>query len=154
MELPEGLELPESPDEAALEDEVPVEIPEFIVPEVPPITAAPVESLPSEEVCLLPVDSFALPAPTGLVAVATEDSVLLTWDDSDRDDARGYYVYRGDSDSGELERITDALVPSASFTDTDVSPGTSYTYAVTVVDDARSPNESSRSAPSRVRFRP
>lgn len=153
VELPADLELPESLPETALEEDlIPVEIPEFIVPEVPPITPAPVESLPSEEACLLPVDRFALPAPAGLVAVATEDSVLLTWDDSDRPDARGYHVYRGSSESEELQRITDEVVSSASFTDTDVSPGTEYVYAVTVVDDAKTPNESPRSAPSRVRF--
>ncbi|AVH55289.1 MULTISPECIES: extracellular catalytic domain type 1 short-chain-length polyhydroxyalkanoate depolymerase [Streptomyces] len=66
-----------------------------------------------------------LPAPSGLTVTATTDSsVSLTWNAVDG--AASYRVYRGGSQAG---------TPSAaSFTDTGLAPGTTYSYTVAAVD--------------------
>ncbi len=140
-----------SEDAAALE--APIEIPEFIVPSIPPLTnTAKIESDPSDEVCLTPVDVFALPAPVGLVAVSSESSVLLTWNDVEQDELSGYRVYRRESDQADFELLGEVVVPS--FTDAGVAAGTTYFYVVTALDDAAQVNESPRGAPAEVRFEP
>ncbi|MBI2478406.1 MAG: S8 family serine peptidase, partial [Planctomycetia bacterium] len=70
-------------------------------------------------------------APSGLSAVPGSGQVVLDWADNTESDLAGYNVYR---------RVTgglyDAAIPvsSSSFTDTDVTNGTTYYYVVTAVD--------------------
>jgi len=60
---------------------------------------------------------------------STETSISIIWDSSTDDfGVAGYDVYRGGS---VVARST-----SASFTDTDLIPGTSYTYTVVAIDTA------------------
>ena len=133
----------------------PIVIPDFIVPEVPLLTGAiRIESEASEEVCLTPRDTFALPAPDGLVAVSSSDSVLLTWNDVEGSDVAGYRVYRRPRDSGELVLLSEDLVSVPTFTDEEVTRGETYVYVVTTVDTAIEPNESERSRGSEVTFDP
>ncbi len=78
------------------------------------------------------------PAPTGLrVSGTTDTSVSLAW--SAVSGAAGYHVYRDGT------RVTGAPVGGTSYTDGGLAPGTSYSYAVSAVD--QSTVEGSRSGP-------
>ena len=125
----------------------------IIVPVVPPLkNTARVESVASPEFCLVPVDTFAPPSPTGLVAVRSGEDVLLTWTEVERTDVTGYHVYRAESEDGPFVLLTEDVLPVPSYSDDAVASGQTYYYAVTAIDDARSANESERSELSEVRF--
>ncbi len=80
------------------------------------------------------------PAPVaGLSATPVPQGILLNWSPSPDPDFAGYVVYRGTT-QGELDPLTARLIVNASYTDTEVIPGTTYFYAVTAVD--RAGNES------------
>ncbi|MGI5413813.1 extracellular catalytic domain type 1 short-chain-length polyhydroxyalkanoate depolymerase [Streptomyces chartreusis] len=69
----------------------------------------------------------SLPAPTGLaVAGTTETSAKLSWNAASG--AAAYHVYRNGSKV--------ASVPGSAYTDTGLSPGTSYRYTVAAVDSS------------------
>ncbi len=74
---------------------------------------------------------------TGSGTAATH-SVALTWHASSG--AVGYNIYRGGVSGGPYSMINTALDASTSYTDTNVSAGTTYYYVVTAVDS--STNES------------
>jgi hypothetical protein len=102
-----------------------------------------VSSLPSGETCITPEDRFPPGAPSGLVAVPSEDAILLSWREVDAADRRGYRLYRGDSRSGPFELL--AEVTESSYRDGSADPGGRYFYMVTAIDDAPGINESARS---------
>ena len=67
--------------------------------------------------------------PTGLVAMATDSEVVLTWLRSHLESATGYQVLR-DSGSGMSVLANDTQSTDLLFVDRAVSPGASYTYQV------------------------
>jgi poly(3-hydroxybutyrate) depolymerase len=80
-----------------------------------------------------------LPAPAGVgTSGATSTSMVVAW--SAVNGAAGYNVYRGGS------RANVSLVSATSFTDTGLSPGTSYSWTVKAVDT--NGGESPPSAPA------
>jgi mannan endo-1,4-beta-mannosidase len=80
-------------------------------------------------------------APTGLTGTATSSTVTLSWTASAGDDAAtGYDVYRDGAKAGSATGTT--------FTDTGLTPGTTYTYTVKAHDAAG--NLSPASAPATV----
>jgi len=69
----------------------------------------------------------ALPAPQGVgTSNATSSSMLISW--TAVTGAAGYHVYRGGS------RVTASPVTGTSYTDSGLSPGTSYGWQVSAVD--------------------
>ena len=69
----------------------------------------------------------ALPAPTGVgTSGATNTSMTIAWNAVS--DAAGYNVLRGGS------KVNAALVTGTSYTDTGLSPATTYSWAVAAVD--------------------
>jgi hypothetical protein len=98
-----------------------------------------ISSLPSDEVCIVPEDRFAPPAPRGLVAVPSGKGVLLSWSEAEAKDRKAYRVYRGDSVAG-LTLL--AEVPGPSYTDETAPAGEKLFYAVTAIDSAPQLNES------------
>ncbi len=91
------------------------------------MSSLPDTSLPGDE---------SPPAPVaGLSATPVPQGILLNWSPSPDPDLAGYVVYRGTS-QGELEPLTAQLLATAGYTDTDVTPGVTYFYAVTAVDNA------------------
>ena len=69
-------------------------------------------------------------APTGLTALPTHGSVMLSWDDQDHGGITGYKVLRGpDADSLEAVAMDTGSV-SPWYVDTGLSEDTSYVYAV------------------------
>ena len=114
---------------------------------LPPEPPSLIESESADEICLKPIDTFPPAAPSRLVALETPDGIMISWSESDARDLKGFFVYRADKRRGPFELLTKEPIPLPSFTDSDVSPGENYFYAVSAVDSAESPNESERSSP-------
>jgi fibronectin type 3 domain-containing protein len=55
-----------------------------------------------------------------------------------------YAVYRA-AGAGTPVRVGTTLASNTTFVDREVRPGATYRYAVTAIDDSRTPNESERS---------
>ncbi len=98
----------------------------------------------SEIVRATPIETARPAPPTNLVAVPTPDSVRLAWSPSPAPNVALYAIYRA-TGGGAFIRVGSALANNTTYVDRDVRPGASYRYAVTAIDDARTPNESERS---------
>ena len=106
-----------------------------------------VESAPSERRCLTPVDVFAPAPPAGLSAVTREGAIDLIWEASPDADAWGYVVLRGTAGDATLQPLNAVPVIETQFTDTTVTAGMRYVYAVLAVDTRLPvPNMSNESA--------
>lgn len=70
--------------------------------------------------------------PTGLMAIYTQKSIILTWDEITEQDIKGYNVYRS---SGEGFRLVGKTITPA-FTDSDVKPDKRYLYRVTAIGES------------------
>jgi hypothetical protein len=93
--------------------------------------AADVESDLSAEVTFTPQDIVPPAVPTGLTAVATTNTVELTWDRNAEADLAGYRIYRAAPD-GQPELLAETKeIPS--YTDRKVESGKQYRYAVAAV---------------------
>ena len=104
--------------------------------------AGEAEGPSSEAVSITPRDVFAPEKPAGLRAVATGTSVELSWERSAETDLAGYSVRRRQQDS-EPVLLTEALLESPSYGDSEVARGQEYSYEVTAID-----REGNESAPS------
>ena len=80
--------------------------------------------------------------PWSLEASVGDSAVTLTWAVDDAADLEGFHVYRGATDTGPFQRLTDTPIESATYLDYPVEPGDWY-YMVTAIDT--SGNESARS---------
>jgi hypothetical protein len=91
------------------------------------------------------------PAPVGLAARVARGQIRLAWNPVQLKIIAGYNIYRFDpaNPAGTLTSIpyaqTSGSPPPASFTDTQVVPGTRYGYFVTAVDSFIPSNQSSYS---------
>jgi hypothetical protein len=102
-----------------------------------------VSSPPSEETCITPQDHFPPGAPKGLVAVPTENAILLSWQAVSSTDLKGYRVYRGATREGAAELIAEVTQPS--YTDESAAVGETHYYSVTAIDNTTGTNESAKS---------
>jgi len=73
-------------------------------------------------------------APTGLAATGGTGTILLNWNDNNEGDLNGYNVYRSTTSGSGYGKLNNSLVISSSYTDSNVSFGTTYYYVVTAVD--------------------
>ncbi len=98
--------------------------------------AAPavVMSESSAPVCVTPIDIFPPAAPTGVAAVPSAGGISLIWEPNLELDLGGYLVLRREGSDATLRQLTDSPIVDARFRDTDVTPGTRYTYSVVAVD--------------------
>jgi predicted phage tail protein len=74
--------------------------------------------------------------PTNLVANASGGKVGLNWDDNAEPDIRGYDVFRSTTSGGPYTAQNGAPVIASAFTDSSVSPGTTYYYVIQAQNDA------------------
>ena len=77
--------------------------------------------------------------PTGLSAVATHDTVTLTWDAPQDDTITGYVILRRNRDTdaeGEFSTLVeDTAIAAAGYTDNSVAPETPYTYRIKAINE-------------------
>ncbi len=106
------------------------------------------QSKMSEAQTITPIDTFKPAAPAGVTALASPNSVEISWDRNAERDIKGYLVYRS-IDGGAFTRIGDMLLVPA-YSDRDVHPGKKYSYQVIAVDQRD--NQSDRSTPAEVVF--
>ncbi|HET9481384.1 MAG TPA: hypothetical protein VFP98_06475, partial [Candidatus Polarisedimenticolia bacterium] len=99
-------------------------------------------------------DLFPPAPPEALAAVEEEGSIRLFWRPGRDRDLRGYRVYRAEGIDGPFRLISSDPLTSTSYTDTQVAAGGVYGYAVTSLDGATPPNESSFSDPVMERMEP
>lgn len=78
-------------------------------------------------------DRFPPPPPLELVALAEGGRVRLVWRATEAEDLAGYHVYRRGAE-GDFERVTAQPLQETEFVDPGVSPGQTYSYRVTAVD--------------------
>jgi hypothetical protein len=124
----------------------------FTVRSVQVTGATAVEGAAAAPVCETPVDTFPPAAPTGLLAFPGDGSVELTWNAVEAPDVAGYLVLRGEGAGERLQPLT-GVVTSLRYTDTRVTRGTTYWYAVVAVDSSARQNRSVESARQQVTVR-
>ena len=76
--------------------------------------------------------SVAVPV-SGTGVAATSHTVALQWQASTSSGVSGYYVYRATSSAGPYAKLSGSAMSGTSYTDSSVSSGTTYYYAVTTV---------------------
>ncbi|NVJ59418.1 MAG: endonuclease [Gammaproteobacteria bacterium] len=73
-------------------------------------------------------------APTGLTGVGGDLSAQLSWNANTESDLAGYHVYRSDNGGASFAKVTGVYLAGPEFTDTNLTPATSYVYQVTAID--------------------
>jgi fibronectin type 3 domain-containing protein len=101
------------------------------------------ESEDSEKIEILPKDTFAPAPPKGLISVAGQDVLSITWDANTENDLDGYRVWRREEGTAEFQLMTPEAIKENAYNDRAVKKGTTYMYIVTALD--KSGNESKRS---------
>ncbi len=101
------------------------------------------ESGDSEEIEILPKDTFAPDPPKGLIFVAGQNVLSITWDANLENDLDGYRVWRREEGTAEFRILTPDLIKENAYNDKAVEKGITYVYFVTALD--KSGNESQRS---------
>jgi predicted small lipoprotein YifL len=101
------------------------------------------ESDSSEVIEVLAKDTFAPAVPSGLVSIATEDFISISWDANLEKDLDGYRVWRKMEGEDEYISLTPLPIQENAFNDTNVEKNRRYYYAVTAQD--KSGNESPKS---------
>jgi hypothetical protein len=93
-------------------------------------------------------DLFPPARPEGLAAAAEENLIRLFWTPGPEPDLAGYIVYRSGAPGDPFRPLTLQPITSTTYADTDVRKGVRYTYVVSAVDSAPSPNQSGWSDPA------
>ena len=81
-------------------------------------------------------------APTGLRTLATDQEVTLEWDDPDDDTITGYEIWRGVKASSLQVLVPDTGSAGNSYADNDVTPETTYHYAINAINAAGASQQS------------
>ena len=110
-----------------------------VVSDSPPLS----ESDDSEVIAVLAKDTFAPAVPSGLVSIAAEDFISISWDPNLEKDLGGYRVWRKMEGEDEDILLTPLPIQENAFNDTNVEKNKRYYYAVTAQD--KSGNESPKS---------
>jgi fibronectin type 3 domain-containing protein len=116
----------------------------FVVRAVVSVGPVSHESAPAGPACATPVDTFPPPAPANLQAFPDSGRITLTWNPVSASDLAGYIVLRAEG-TGEKLQPQSGTVTATTFTDTHVTPGVTYVYAVVAVDTAPAHNPSPQS---------
>ena len=99
-----------------------------------------VESAIQSEAEIKYVDRYPPPVPADVVALAEAGTVRVVWRASAAPDLAGYLVYRRQGPAGAWKKLTEKPIAEVQYVDGAVTPGATYAYRVTAVD--QSGNES------------
>ncbi len=94
------------------------------------------ESEASEQIEVEIKDIFAPPSPKGVIAIAGEDRIVITWEPSPAPDVAGYLIRRRTEGETSFELLTPEPIMVTSYEDRKVEKGRSYHYAITACDQA------------------
>lgn len=91
---------------------------------------------PSQPITVSTRDTFPPAVPSGLVAVAVaeEHAIDLSWTPDTEPDLAGYVVYRRETPSGSLQRLTPVPVAAPAFRDPTAISERRYAYSVSAID--------------------
>ncbi len=103
------------------------------------------EGEPSDVVCVTPRDTFPPAAPRGLIAVAGDGVISLSWEPNTESDLAGYVILRAQQPGGDMQPLTPEPLTATTFDDKTVKSGVRYVYAVVALDKATPPNRSQES---------
>jgi predicted small lipoprotein YifL len=110
-----------------------------VISDSPPLS----ESDNSKVIEILAKDTFAPAVPSGLVSIATEEFISVSWDASPEKDLAGYRVWRKTEGQNEYISLTPVPIQENAFNDKNVEKNRRYYYAVSALD--KSGNESPKS---------
>jgi len=110
-----------------------------VISDSPPLS----ESDNSEVIEVLAKDTFAPAVPSGLVSIATEDFISISWDANLEKDLAGYRVWRKMEGEDKYISLTPLPIQGNAFNDASVEKNKRYYYAITALD--KSGNESPKS---------
>lgn len=102
------------------------------------------ESLSSEPVHVIHADTFPPAVPIGVAALATPESIDISWQRVASANLKGYYLYRS-VDGGPFSRLG-ALLSLPTYADHTVEHGKTYRYEVSAL--SQKGYESAKSAPT------
>lgn len=103
------------------------------------------ESDDSDVLEILAEDVFPPAVPTGLMSVAGEDFISISWSENREEDLAGYRVWRRAEEEGEYILLNSDLIRENTYTDATVEKNKRYYYAITAQDTHG--NESRKSEP-------
>jgi hypothetical protein len=109
------------------------------------------ESSDSQELEVIPLDTFPPLAPVGLSAITGAGIVSLSWNPNKEKDLLGYRIYRREEREDVFAVLNEEPLQKTIFQDDKVTPGKVYFYVITAIDNAESPNESEKSAEIKIR---
>jgi hypothetical protein len=112
------------------------------------------ESEDSEEMEILTKDTFAPKPPEGLISVAGQEVIAISWDANAEGDLDGYRVWRRDEEATEYRLLTPDLIKENAYNDEDVEKGKMYVYAVTALDRDGNESQKSQAVSDMIRERP
>ena len=109
------------------------------------------ESDNSDVVEVLAKDTFAPAVPAGLVSIAAEDFISISWDANLEKDLAGYRVWRKMDGEDEFVLLTPQPVQENAFNDTNVEKNKRYYYAVSAQDKSGNESPKSESVPQTIK---
>ncbi len=101
------------------------------------------ESDDSEHLEVRPEDKFPPAVPTGLLLLAGQDFIALSWAPNPERDLAGYRVWRKAEGEADFSLLTPEPITENSYTDRAIEKGKRYDYAISAAD--KSGNESLKS---------
>lgn len=103
------------------------------------------ESPDSQELEVLPLDTFPPAVPVGLSAITGAGIISLSWNANKEIDLAGYNIYRQEEGQTAFTLLNMEPLQKTIFQDDKVITGKVYIYAITALDNAELPNESAKS---------
>jgi hypothetical protein len=111
------------------------------------------ESEDSKEVEILIKDTFAPAPPKGLISVAAQGVISISWDPNPEGDLDGYRVWRREEGEKEFIPITREIIVENAYIDRAVKRGQEYDYCVTAFDISGNESKKSEIISDRIRER-
>jgi hypothetical protein len=109
------------------------------------------ESADSETTEILTEDIFAPGPPSGLISVAGEDFISLSWNINKEKDLLGYNVWRKEEDQAEYILLTPQSIQANVYNDYAVEKNKRYHYAITAQDIRGNESEKSEIVAEEIR---
>jgi hypothetical protein len=111
------------------------------------------ESEDSEGMTILAKDTFAPESPKGLISVAGQDVLAISWDANVEEDLVGYRVWRRVEEAKEFRLLTPDPIKENAYYDRAVEKGKMYAYAVTALDKSGNESQKSKAISDKIRER-